>query len=102
MGTSGFSRTRQPSNTQTDETMPKISEMYAYVVDEGNGDEGIPAWLSPHGVWLPLVGADINRIESLQPVAREIATKLGKPLTLRKFYSFDNISTIVPDTVVPD
>jgi hypothetical protein len=40
--------------------MPKITELYTYVTDEGDGDEGIPAVLLD-GSWWPLPGADMKR-----------------------------------------
>jgi len=36
--------------------MPRIDEMYAFIADEGGGDEGITAFMGPHG-WMPMVGA---------------------------------------------
>jgi hypothetical protein len=40
--------------------MTSITQIYAYVVDEGDGDEGIPAVLLD-GSWWPLLGADMKR-----------------------------------------
>lgn len=67
--------------------MPKIDEMYAFVVeDSGPDDEGIIG-MNTKGGWMPLVGADMARIESLRPIARNIAYQLGKPV---KLLHFDN------------
>lgn len=67
--------------------MPKIDEMYAFVVeDSGPDDEGIIG-MNTKGGWMPLVGADMARIESLRPIARDIAHQLGKPV---KLLHFDN------------
>ena len=65
--------------------MPKITEMYAFVSeDTGPEDEGVVAEKFG-GVWMPLVGADMARVESLKPLARMVAKKTGKPLKLLRF-----------------
>ena len=67
--------------------MPKIDEMYAFVVeDSGPDDEGVIGMNTKSG-WMPLVGADMARVEALRPIARGIAHRLGKPV---KLLHFDN------------
>lgn len=70
--------------------MPRIEEMYAFIVeDAGPDDEGVVAIQSEEGgygrVWLPLVGADMARVESLIPLAKGIGDQLGKKVKLIKF-----------------
>jgi hypothetical protein len=48
--------------------MPKITELYAYVVDDGDGDEGIPAVLQ-QGSWVPFIGADLETLAYDDPAA---------------------------------
>ena len=61
-------------------TAPKaITEMFAWVCTEPNGDEGIPAMETRLGA-MPLVGADRERIESLRPFAIEVSQTLGLPV----------------------
>ncbi|MBA7476963.1 hypothetical protein ES707_12359 [subsurface metagenome] len=65
--------------------MPRIEEMYAFVAeDSGPDDEGVVA-MSVGGVMLPLVGADMARVESLKPIARGIAVETGKRIKLLHF-----------------
>lgn len=60
--------------------MPKITEMFAYVVeDKGPDDEGVMAMMLPNGVWAPMVGADVARAVLIKPMAEEIAKAAGKP-----------------------
>ena len=67
--------------------MPRIEQMYAFVAeDSGPGDEGIIGMQTAYG-WMPLVGADMARVESLKPIARDMAEQLGKPV---KLLHFDN------------
>lgn len=52
--------------------MPKISEMFAFVVaDKDADDEGIMGIQMPDGVFMPLVGADMKRVDSL-PIGRRV------------------------------
>ena len=65
--------------------MPRIESIYAFVAeDSGPDDEGIVGTYSAQG-WLPLVGADMARVESLKPIARTIAEQSGKTVKLLHF-----------------
>jgi hypothetical protein len=49
-----------------------IDRLYAWVVTEADGGEGVPA-IGPHGdgLIMPLVGSDLDRIESLRAWAMQ-------------------------------
>uniref|UniRef100_A0A6M3X503 Uncharacterized protein n=1 Tax=viral metagenome TaxID=1070528 RepID=A0A6M3X503_9ZZZZ len=65
--------------------MPRIEEMYAFVTeDSGPEDEGIVGMNLGFG-WMPLVGADMARVESLKPIVRGIAAETGKRIKLLHF-----------------
>ena len=65
--------------------MPRIEEMYAFVAeDSGPDDEGVVA-MSVGNVMLPLVGADMARVESLKPIARNISVETGQRIKLLHF-----------------
>lgn len=65
--------------------MPKIETIYAFIsTEEGPEDEGVVA-VKVGDVWMPLVGADMKRVESLRPLAKEIAQTTGKRIVLAKF-----------------
>lgn len=64
----------------------KIERMFAYIVLDDDGSEGIPAIFSPMGP-LPMVGADEERMKSLRPYAEDFALKHKKPVT---FVCFEN------------
>ena len=80
--------------------MPRIEEMYAFIVeDTGPDDEGVIAIQSPPGddgttLWLPLVGADMARVNSLRPTALGIARQLGKPVKLVHFSNRQDLEII--------
>ncbi len=81
--------------------MPKIDKMFAYVMaDKDEDDEGVPAVMTPNGMWFPLVGADEARILSprLREDAQQIANKQGKPIKILKFTQFEVLEVIQPKT----
>lgn len=65
--------------------MSKIKSMYAFISeDTGPNDEGVIAQKFG-GVWMPLVGADMKRVESLKALALLAAKQSGKKVTLVQF-----------------
>lgn len=64
--------------------MPKIEEMYAYIAEEGPEDEGVVA-MKMGDTWMPMVGADMARMESLKPIALVIGLETGQEVKLVKF-----------------
>lgn len=78
--------------------MPVITEMFAFVVaDKSPEDEGVIAYLDPGmGTWMPMVGADLTRVDALRPEAQKLADATGKKVIIKKFYIVDIIGTVVP------
>jgi len=76
--------------------MPKINVIYAFIsTEEGPEDEGIVA--AKFGdTWMPLVGADMERVNSLKPLAKQIAQTTGKRIVLARFTVREEIEQIVP------
>jgi len=66
-------------------TKLKIEKMYAFVAENEDG-EGVMAFKSNNG-WMPMVGADFKRIDSLLPIAQEMSRVSGKEF---KILQFDN------------
>lgn len=65
--------------------MPRIERMFAFIVTNlDEDDEGIPAVKGSMG-WMPLVGADMARVDMLLPMAESLANEMGKTLTLVEF-----------------
>jgi hypothetical protein len=65
-------------------TGQKIERLYAWVATEADGGEGVCA-MSLMGTMMPLVGADMERIESLRAHARSVAVASGCPVKLVEF-----------------
>lgn len=74
----------------------RIEQMFAYVVMDDDDTEGVPAFLTPDGTMLPMVGADMAKAEMLAGKAQEFATALGKPITLVRFTVREEVRVIQP------
>ena len=74
--------------------MPRIEEMFAFVAeDSGPDDEGIVGMNTGAG-WMPLVGADMARVESLRPIARTIAAETEVRIKLLRFTQREDLGDI--------
>lgn len=77
--------------------MPRITELYAYVMaDTGPDDEGVPAFLAADGVYMPMIGADFARAESLHEMAVKLAADSGKPIKLIRSTGIEVVTVIEP------
>lgn len=80
--------------------MPKIDQMYAFIIeDTGPDDEGVIAFESKsettgESVWLPLVGADMARINSLRPLAKGIGKQIDHKVMLVRFTNRENLEVL--------
>lgn len=63
----------------------KIEKMYAFVAENDEG-EGVMAFKSGN-IWMPMIGADFKRIDSLLFIANEMSKISGKEF---KILQFDN------------
>lgn len=78
--------------------MPRIETMYAFVAEgEGPDDEGIVAFDVRGVAWMPLVGADMKRVESLKPIAQSISEQIGKRIKIVQFETRKEIGVIEPE-----
>lgn len=72
--------------------MPKITEVFAFVVtDQDEDDEGIMGMQTPMG-WMPFVGGDMARVASLREAADTICAQLGKPYRILRFSVREDIT----------
>jgi len=76
--------------------MQKIESMYAFIAQDETG-EGVCGFKAPDGTWLPLVGADMDRVKSLMPVAELMAKQSGQTIKLCLFTTRTELSEIKPD-----
>jgi hypothetical protein len=59
--------------------------MFAFISEESPGNEGVMAFKAPNGLWWPMVGADMARVEQLRPIADKIALATDTPYEVRHF-----------------
>lgn len=78
-----------------------IETLYAFIVRDDDGTEGIVGSLMPDGRWMPLVGADTKRIESLEPFAQEAADATGKTIQIVHFTKREHVRNIEPNRLNP-
>jgi hypothetical protein len=84
---------------QDPNTMPEIQSISAFLVlDPADNNEGIIACDLPgsRGMPMPLIGADAERIESLRPIAQQIANVKGVPVRLVRFSVREVIEVLEP------
>ena len=74
----------------------KIEELFAWVVTEPDGGEGIPAVTLPGIGTTPMIGGDRARIESLRGYALDVAAHLKLPAYLKRFSSVETLETHLP------
>jgi hypothetical protein len=66
--------------------MLKITEMFAFVVEDTDShDEGIMSFRDLDGTQWPMVGADLERIEQLRPIADVIAKSFRREYKILRF-----------------
>jgi len=73
----------------------QIAEVFAFVMADDAGNEGIAAMIVGHTV-MPLVGADQARVDSLWPYARALAEAQRRPVTLIRFRERYKVITYDP------
>jgi len=71
-----------------------ISEMYAFVADntDGTGEGVIGCMVPESNLMLPLVGADMERVNSLYPVAVRICEFTKTTFKVLKFSTREDIT----------
>lgn len=75
--------------------MPRIEELYAFICeDTGPDDEGVMGFLADSG-WIPMVGADMARVDSLKPMAQNLARAAGKKVKLVRFTNREEMGAII-------
>lgn len=74
----------------------KITEFYAWVCEEPDGGDGVPAIDIGAGYPLPLVGSDRERMESLRAHAMAVCHGMGLPIRLVRFHGIEVLESHEP------
>lgn len=76
----------------------KIEEIFAWIVEEADGGEGIPAGSiliegEPH--FMPMIGADMDRIKALEPLVQQLRHRFPQsPMRLCRFAMVDVVQSL--------
>ena len=68
-----------------------IDEMFAFVADDDEGEGIMGAKIGDS--WMPLVGADMDRVQSLVKIADMIKNETGKNYKVLKFSTREDITS---------
>lgn len=72
----------------------RIESMYAFVaVDPEDDTEGVIGFTAPSG-WIPMVGADMDMVEKLRPMAEGIARAHSQKVLLVHFTNREEVEVI--------
>jgi hypothetical protein len=77
-----------------------ISIVYAFIATDHDGTEGIPAFVAPNGMMMPMIGADMDRVETLRPIAEDMALHKGVSITLAKFEKRTDLERFTPPVII--
>lgn len=72
-----------------------VNHVFAFLVVDTDGTEGIPAFQGPQGP-MPMIGADPERMKSIEPIAQAMATGIDKKVELVKFSTREHITWLEP------
>jgi len=73
----------------------RIDALWAWIsTDPGDEEEGLIGYRTPDGWWMPLVGADRERIESYRWHAELVKAATGQPVKLVRFSERTDIEVI--------
>lgn len=72
----------------------RITEIYAYISVDLEGNEAFCAFARANGVTLPMITADPAKLEEFEPVAKNLARINHKPVRLVKFSIEEEIRQI--------
>lgn len=74
----------------------KIESIWAFISIADDGDEGVCGFQS-NGTWIPMIGADIFRVDQLKPIAKQLATVSGQTIKLIHFTGErEELETYIP------
>lgn len=73
----------------------KLDKLFCFMSEDENG-EGVCGFKTEEG-WMPMVGGDMQRVNSLTEMAQYISNRTGKPIHLLEFDARKHVKTILPN-----
>ena len=79
--------------TMTDDKpdLLKIEQVWVFIAQDDEGNEGVCAFNAGNLGWLPMVAADEKRVDSLRKTAEKMAEESGDKIVLCKFSVRDEV-----------
>lgn len=73
----------------------KIDQLFAFLAVDAEGNEGVMAYFDPpNNRWMPLVGADLAKVDQIRPIVEEMAKAANIKATLAVFSERKNMEVI--------
>jgi hypothetical protein len=63
----------------------RIDRVYVFASVDDDQEEGVCAFATTSGGWMPMIAADADRLEQLRPLAPAMARMSGRPVVLLRF-----------------
>jgi hypothetical protein len=74
----------------------EIEQVFAFIATDDKGQEGVCCMMQG-GLAMPLIGTDQARVDSLMPIAKEIARHVwNKQIRLVRFHQREDLQLITP------
>lgn len=87
---------RLASGEPEEEAVTRIDELWAWVAEDKG--EGVMAAMTQHG-WVPLVAADLSRIQRFRTIAEAVAAKTGKAVRLVRFAAREVVEELTVESL---
>jgi hypothetical protein len=73
-----------------------IDQLFAFISRDKDGTEGVIGMMMPNGL-MPLIGADVARVDSYMKYAQNMADQMGVPIQVCLFSNRELVREIVPN-----
>jgi hypothetical protein len=79
----------------------RIDELFVFACTDSHGDEGIIAKRTHDGQWVPLVCADVERVDIHRQAAQDVADRYGLTVRLLRFTTRTELEVLTPAPAAP-
>lgn len=76
-----------------------MSEVYAFVTQDQQGNEGVVTIINPHGQMQPLIAFDDSRLDLMKGASQQIANETKQAIQMLKFTTREELDTFEPQVV---
>jgi hypothetical protein len=76
-----------------------MSEVYAFVTQDQEGNEGVVTIINPHGQMQPLISFDDSQLDLMKGAAQQIADETKQDIQMIKFTTREGLDTFEPRVV---